>query len=122
METKVVSIEPKPSVKVRMKFVLIKQIMMKKVGKIIVSEARDDKEKFRFSFEILQLGPDCRDDIKIGDHPIFSEYVKFSGAKVIEKNEEGMITNLIVYEDDIIAIDNEPDLLDENIILNYGKN
>lgn len=96
------------SVKVLDKFVLVKQVMKKKKSIIVMDMARNEKEQFDFSFQIVQLGDKCERNIKVGDHPIFSEYVKFNGLKVIEKNDDGMVSLVIVHEGDIIAVDNEP--------------
>jgi len=87
------------------KFVLIKQVMRKKTTKIIMDAAESNKDKFHYSFEIVQLGNKCEADIKVGEQPIFSEYVKFSGVLTVEQNDYGMISILLVHEDDIIGID-----------------
>ena len=89
-------------------YVLIKQTMKKKKSRILMDAAHDQKDKFDLSFEIVQVGNKCERDINVGDHPIFSEYVKFSGVKVLEKDEEGMVSLVIVHEGDIIAVDNTP--------------
>lgn len=88
-------------------YVLVEQVMVSKGKKIIVDAARDNKDKFDYSFKIVQLGNKCEREIKIGESPIFSEHVRFGGIKVIEDTNIGMITNIIVHEGDIIAIDDE---------------
>lgn len=89
-------------------FILVKQVMKKKYGAIIVEMATNKEDAFNYSFEVVQLGSECEKKIKIGDHPIFSKYVQFSGLKIIDKTEEGMISLIIVHENDVIAIDNNP--------------
>lgn len=96
------------SVRVLADYVLVKQVMKKRKGRIITDAASNDKDKFDYSFEIVQLGDSCTKKINIGETPVFSNYVTFSGLKVIEKDENGMTSLVIVHENDIIAIDNEP--------------
>lgn len=108
------------TVRVLADFVLVKQIMKKKKSVIMMDAALDNKEKFDYSFEVMQSGNECKRDIKVGDHPIFSEYVRFSGLKVLEKDENGMTTLVIVHENDIIGIDNDPELL-TNIVSESQK-
>jgi hypothetical protein len=88
-------------------YVLVKQVMKKKRTHIITDAATNDKDKFDFSFEIVQMGDECKRKIKVGDNPIFSEYVRFQGLKVITKTESLMVSIVVVHENDIIAIDNE---------------
>lgn len=88
------------------KHVLVEQIMTKKESQIILDAGSDDREKFNFEFKVTNVAEDC-DNIKIGDNPLFVEHVRFQGLKVIEKTDEKMIAEVIVHEDDIIAIENE---------------
>ena len=99
-------------VKVLDQFVLVRQIMKKKDGIIIKDMSKNQKEQFDFSFEIVQIGAKCERDIKVGDHPIFSEYVKFSGVKLVRRNRLGAISHVIVHENDIIAVDSDVLILD----------
>lgn len=89
-------------------FVLVKQTMKKKKTVIVMDAAADNKDKFDYSFEVVQVGDECKRKIKVGDHPVFGEYVRFQGLKVLEKDNTGMVSLVIVHENDIIAIDNEP--------------
>lgn len=86
-------------------FVLVKTTMTSKKGVIILDAVNEDKDRFDYVYEVLQLGEKCERNIKIGDHPIFSEYVKFNNTKVIEKTKNVMVAIVIVHENDIIAID-----------------
>ena len=94
-------------VEVMADFVLVRQTMRKKSGKIITDAAAKDNDKFDFSFEVVQKGPDCKRTFKVGDFPIFSQYVQFSGLKAIDKTDKNMINLVIVHENDIIAVDRE---------------
>lgn len=100
--------EPNEIVRVLNQFVLVKQTMTKKAGVIITDTAKSDADKFNYSFEIVQKGENCEMKFEVGECPIFSEYVKFSGLKVLEKTDEKMVTLVIVHENDIIAIDLDP--------------
>jgi hypothetical protein len=95
-------------VRVLADFVLVKQVMRKKKTAIIMDAAESDKDRFDYSFEVVQKGEECKRNINIGDSPIFSEYVKFSGVKILEKDENGMVSVVIVHENDIIGVDLEP--------------
>lgn len=100
--------EKAPALRVLADYVLVKQTMKKKLGRIITDAAASDKDKFDYSFEVVQLGSECKRGIKVGEHPIFGEYVRFSGLKVVEKTETSMISLIIVHENDIIAVDDDP--------------
>lgn len=108
---------PNDIVRVLAEFVLVKQIMRKKKTVILMDAASDNKDKFDYSFEIVQKGDDCKRNFNIGEAPIFSEYVKFSGVRVLEKDDNGMTSLLIVHENDIIGID-----LDPKTIIDESKN
>lgn len=89
-------------------YVLVKQTMIKKKLKIVLTDAANDEDKFDFNFEIVQLGDKCERKIKVGDKPIFEKHVQFQGIKILEKDENGMTSLVIVHENSIIAIDNTP--------------
>ncbi len=91
-------------------YVCIEQTMKKKDSKIILDASADQKDKFEFSFKIIGLGPDCV-GIQIGDIPIFEQHVQFQGAKIIEKDDNGMITHTIVHQDSIIALENDDEAI-----------
>lgn len=95
------------SVRVLADFVLVKQVMKAKKSAIILEQANDERAKFDYYFEVVQKGKDCVRDFEVGESPIFSEYVKFSGLKILHKNEESMVSLVIVHENDIIGIDLE---------------
>lgn len=118
MNNKVSNVAPEDQVTVLDQFVLVKQILLKKKGAIIRDASQDDKEKFDIYFQILQIGNKCEREIKIGDRPIFSEYVKFNGLKVLDRNNNGTISIIIVHEGDIIAIDNDADPMPESLTPN----
>lgn len=92
--------------KVLDQYVLVRQVMIKKQSKIIKINSTSEDEKWDFSFEIVQVGPNCQRDIKQGDIPIFGKHVQFNGGKILENTEERKETLVIVHEGDIIAIDN----------------
>ena len=94
--------------KVLGKRVLIEQTMKKKKSAILLPETVSDKERFEFSFKVLQIGPDCPEDtLEIGDNVIFATHMQFIATKVIEKSEDFMRIHSIVHYDDIAAVDNE---------------
>lgn len=98
-------------VRVLDQYVLIKQIMKQKKSLIIRDAARLDKDKFDYSWEIVQLGNKVERDIKIGEHPIFTQHVSFAGFKVLEKSKTGMVSVVIVHENDIVSIDEDPEIV-----------
>lgn len=91
-------------------FVVIEQKMTKKKTAIIVSEAREDTDKFDFSFKVLRLGNKCESDIKVGEMPILAKHRVFHAMDVLERypNQGGMLCHAIIHENDIVGID-EPD-------------
>lgn len=103
-----ITTNPTESVRVLDQYVLIKQIMKKKGGRIIRDASKNNKDIFDFRFEILAKGPKCERDFNIGECPIFGEHVQFSGLKVIEKDDNGTTSIVIVHENEIIAIDLDP--------------
>lgn len=100
------------SVRVMADFVLVKQVMRAKKSAILLDSAKDERAKFDYYFEVVQKGKDCVRDFEVGESPIFSEYVKFSGLKILHKNEEGMVSLVIVHENDIIGIDLEAEKIE----------
>lgn len=90
-------------------YVLVKQVMKKKSGKILMDAMSDNKDKFDFSFEIIQKGPKCEREFNLGEHPIFETHVQFAGVKVIEKTDAGMISLLVVHENSIVGVDLDPE-------------
>ena len=95
--------------------VLIEQTSTKKETKIIMTEKNKGSDLI-ITFKVLQLGNECptgEGHVKVGDVPIFSEHVTFSGHKTltIDKAPNGEVTKLvahtIVYYDDIIATEND---------------
>lgn len=109
------------SVRVLDGYILVKQVMKKKKTIISVDMASSEKDKFDFSFEIVQVPDGSQRGVNVGEHPIFSEYVKFSGLKMIERNDLGMVSLVIVHENDIIAIDYEAETLDISMGKEPGK-
>lgn len=99
--------------KVLGQYVLIEQTMIKKKGVISLDALEDRKDQFDFYYKVLQLGSKCEGEVLIGDFPIFSEHVRFSGVKLILKNSNKMIAHIIVHEGDIIGTDNELSICDE---------
>ncbi len=92
--------------KVLGRYVLVEQIATKKSMKILISDVSDEKEKFDFHYKILKVGADCKYNLKKGDIPIFSQHVTFQNVKVLEKTDDRLVVNIVVYEEDIIAIEN----------------
>lgn len=95
--------------------VLVEQTSLKKETKIIMTEKNKGSDLI-ITFKVLQLGNECPTGegyVKVGDIPIFSESVSFSGHKTIsvEKAPNGevlkLIAHTIVYYDDIIATEND---------------
>jgi hypothetical protein len=93
------------------KRVLIEQTSIKNESLIIMTEKNKGSDLV-ITFKVLQLGSECpegKKEVEVGDTPIFSEHVTFSGHKTIDvtKAPNGEVTKLvahtIVYYDDIIA-------------------
>jgi len=99
-------------------FVLVEQTMTKKHSLIITDAAKDKKDTFDYAFKVVQKGKECKRDINVGESPIFSEYVKFSGLKILEKTDTRMVSLVIVHENDIIGVDLEPVEPNKNLNLN----
>ena len=97
------------------KRVLVEQTSTKKDTKIILTEKNKGSDLI-ITFKVLQLGNECPTGegyVRVGDIPIFSEHVSFSGHKTIsvEKAPNGevlkLIAHTIVYCDDIIGTEND---------------
>jgi hypothetical protein len=95
--------------------VLVEQTSIKNDSVIIMTEKNKGADLV-ITFKILQLGNECptgKGHVKVGDTPIFSEHVTFSGHKTIDitkaPNGEVMklIAHTIVYYEDIIATEND---------------
>jgi hypothetical protein len=95
--------------------VLVEQTSTKSESLIIMTEKNKGNDLI-ITFKVLQLGNECptgEGHVKVGDTPIFSEHVSFSGHKTIDvtKAPNGEVTKLIahtiVYYDDIIATEND---------------
>lgn len=89
------------------KYVLVEQQMISKKTKIVLDAAREESDKFDFKYKILQVGPGCERDIKEGDIPIFAKHVQFQGVNVLERTDTHMTVHVIVYEEDIVGLEND---------------
>ena len=81
--------------------VLIEQTSVKNESLIIMTEKNKGSDLI-ITFKVLQLGNECpREEghVKVGDIPIFSENVTFSGHKTIDvtKAPIGEVTKLIAH-------------------------
>ena len=94
--------------------VLVEQTSVKNESLIIMTEKNKGSDLI-ITFKVLQLGNECptgEGHVKVGDIPIFSENVTFSGHKTIsvDKKPNGevikLVAHTIVYYDDIIATEN----------------
>ncbi len=94
--------------------VLVEQTSVKNESLIIMTEKNKGSDLI-ITFKVLQLGNECptgEGHVKVGDIPIFSESVTFSGHKTIsvDKKPNGevikLVAHTIVYYDDIIATEN----------------
>lgn len=94
-------------IKVLSGYVLVKQTMISKSSKIILDRAESNADKFNYTFEVVQIAKKYEGEIKVGDSPIFSEYVKFQGMKILEKTPLKMVSLVIVHEGDIIALEGD---------------
>jgi hypothetical protein len=97
------------------KRVLVEQTSTKNESLIIMSEKNKGSDLI-ITFKVLQLGNECpteKGHVKVGDIPIFSEHVTFSGHKAIsvDKKSNGevikLVAHTIVYYEDIIATEND---------------
>ena len=95
--------------------VLVEQTSVKKESKIILTD-KSKEQGLEITFKVIQLGNECPvgdGHVKVGDIPIFSEHVTFSGHKTItvDKKPNGevikLIAHTIVYYEDIIATEND---------------
>jgi len=96
------------SIKALGEYVLVKQSMIRKKGKIITDASKNDNDKFDISFRVLQLGSKCTSDVQVGDIPIFDEYVKFNLGRILQKDKDVMVSLLLVHENSIIGVDKDP--------------
>lgn len=103
-------------------YVLIEQIMTSKSRVIITDAAERDSDKFEYSFRVLQKGEECVRKIEVGEIPLFSKHVSFQGIKVISKDEKGMTSHLIVHENDIIGVDDEPEKIEKSTEVSASSN
>lgn len=97
------------------RYVLLKHTLTQKKGIIIKDAAKDDADKFDSTFEVLQKGDKCERKINIGDYVLLARHVSFQAVKIIDPNRKKTIAEVIIYEDDIIAIDDKPVDVDQVI-------
>lgn len=95
-------------------FVLVEQILTKKVNsKIILNDAKPEDELiYTQTLKVIEVGPDVKQEIKVGDIPILATWAEPVALKVISgKSGDEIITREAVYKGEfIVAIDNPQEL------------
>ncbi len=90
------------------RYVLLRHTLTEKKGLIIKDAARDEADKYDSTFEVLQKGDKCERRFEVGDNVLLARHVSFQAVKVIDPSRKKTIAEVIIYEDDIIAIDDKP--------------
>lgn len=87
--------------------VLLEQVMLKKETKVILPGDRQDESQFNIYFRIAKLGEGVPENspLKVGDIPVLAKYVDLGTMKIIEKNDKGMYSLIVVHYDDIAAVE-----------------
>lgn len=86
--------------------VLIEQTMIRKVSVLVSSKDPNSIDNFDITQKVIGIGNDVpADTIEIGDTPILGKYSEPSAVKVIEKNDNKMISHIIMDYDNICGID-----------------
>lgn len=93
-------------VKLAREYVVLKQIMKAKSGKIILDGVKEDKEKFDFSFTIVMVAEGNERPWAVGDIPVLSHHPQFTLLRVLTKTKDYMESLLVMHERDIVAVDN----------------
>lgn len=87
-------------------YVVLKQVMKSKPGKIILENVKEDKEKFDFSFVIAHVHDENVNPWAVGDIPVLGQYANLHLLRVLTKTKDYMESLLICHENDIVAVDN----------------
>ena len=114
MENKQVKTRP---VRVIGRRVLIEQKITEKKSNILDNTGEKGKSQMECIETILQIGPECPEGvIAVGEHPVFNNHVQYQAMKQVFKEETKthvkMTVHVIVYFDDIVAIEEiEPEVI-----------
>lgn len=96
--------------------ILVEEVKIKKVRAIIVpGQSQDDWD---VTYKVLQVGPHIPEgweNVKVGDSPIFNQYVQFASVKVLEKTKAKTVIHVIVDVTDVIAIEEEVEEFPSNL-------
>lgn len=97
--------------------ILVEEIKTKKKRHVFIP-GQSPSAEWDIKYAILQIGSDVPKGwghIKVGDTPIFNQYVQFASVKVLEKTAEKTVIHVIVDITDVIATDSddEPALVEE---------
>lgn len=93
-------------VKLAKHYVILRQVMKAKSGKIILEGVKEDKDKFDFSLVIVMVHPENEKPWAVGDIPVLGTYAQFTPLRILQKNKDLMESLLIINEGDIMAVDN----------------
>lgn len=87
--------------------VLIREVATKRKSQLITGGADVDLKSTHIITRVVeQIGAKIDNpEIKVGDIPIFSEFVSFGNVKIISKTEQKIESLIIVHYNDIIGVD-----------------
>mgnify|MGYP001258066328 CR=1 FL=1 len=87
--------------------VLIRQVLKKKVSLVITGSKENDENVYESELELLELGPDVKENFKKGEKPVIANWAEPVAIKVIKgKTGDAEIIRELVYRvGDIVALD-----------------
>ena len=88
--------------------VLIEQIMTKKESNLILTaKQKEDTENFEIERKVIMVGRGVnKEEIEVGDIPVFGKYAVEDSIKIISKTEDVLVAHLVMHVDNIVGIDN----------------
>jgi hypothetical protein len=93
-------------VKIAKGYVVLKQIMKAKAGKIILDNIKEEKDKFNFQSTIVMVAEGNERPWEVGDIPVLGTYATPTPLRMLTQTKTYMEILLLVHENDILAVDN----------------
>lgn len=85
--------------------VLIEQIMTKKESSLLLTDKqKQDTQNFDIERKIIMLGDEVT-TVDLGDIPIFSKYGEPEAVMIISKDDDKMVSHIIMSVEDIVGLE-----------------
>ena len=96
--------------------VLVEQIMtVKESNLILTAQQKQDTDNFDIQKKIIMIGDEVYPEGRfvIGDIPVYGKYSVEDSIKVITSTDQRMVAHVVMHVDNIVGIDNEPEITKE---------